>query len=58
MPATFTRAGKSRLPILKVSGIAIPQMPLNRSEAEVQKDIQDYMMQRFEHELNWLLASK
>lgn len=27
----FTRAGKSRLPIEKVSGIAVPQMPLNRS---------------------------
>lgn len=55
---TFTRAGVSRLPILKVSGIAIPQMPMNRSEAEVQQDIQDYMMKRFEHELNWLIGSK
>lgn len=55
---TFTRAGKSRLPILKVTGIAVPQMPMNRSEADVQRDIQDYMMQRIEHELQWLIGGK
>lgn len=47
---TFTRAGKRRFPIKKVVGIAIPQMPMNRSQAEVQKDILDYMKQRIEHE--------
>ncbi len=47
---TFTRAGKRRFPIKKVVGIAIPQMPMNRSEAEVQKDILEYMKQRIEHE--------
>ena len=50
MPLTFTRAGKARLPIMKVSGIAIPQMPTNRSEADVQNDIKEYMYQRMEHE--------
>jgi len=55
---TFTRAGKRRLPIMKVSGIAVPQMPMNRSEADVQRDIQDYMMKRFEHELQWLIGGK
>lgn len=47
---TFTRAGKGRFPIKKVVGIAIPQMPMNRSQAEVQQDILDYMKQRIEHE--------
>lgn len=47
---TFTRAGKRRFPIKKVVGIAIPQMPMNRSQAEVQKDILEYMKQRIEHE--------
>lgn len=47
---TFTRAGKKRFPIKKVAGIAIPQMPMNRSQAEVQKDILEYMKQRIEHE--------
>lgn len=55
---TFTRAGRSRLPIMKVTGIAVPQMPMNRSEADVQRDIQDYMMQRFEHEIQWLIGGK
>ena len=36
---TFTRKGKARLPILKVSGIAIPQMPTNRAQDDVQDDI-------------------
>ena len=51
----FTRKGKERLPIVKVEGIAIPQMPLNRSEPEVQKDIMDYMAQRTEHEFMRLM---
>lgn len=47
---TFTRAGKQRFPIKKVVGIAIPQMPMNRSQAAVQGDIKDYMEKRIEHE--------
>ena len=47
---TFTRAGKERYPIEKVVGIAIPQMPMNRSQDEVKQDILDYMKQRIEHE--------
>lgn len=35
----FTRTGKSRLPIKKVSGIAIPQMPLNRGRPEVESEL-------------------
>lgn len=48
---TFTRKGKDRLPIVKVEGIAIPQMPMNRSQSDVQKDILDYMEKRIEHEI-------
>lgn len=55
---TFTRSGKDRLPIVKVTGIAIPQMPLNRSEQDIQKDIQEYMMKRYEHELQQLIRGK
>lgn len=47
---TFTRKGKARFPIEKVVGIAIPQMPMNRSQGAVQKDILDYMKERIEHE--------
>ena len=53
---TFTRVGKSRFPIKKVVGIAIPQMPMNRSQEEVQKDIVNYMRKRIEHEFMRLLA--
>lgn len=51
---TFTRAGKGRFPIMKVVGIAIPQMPTNRSEAEVQADILSYMAERIAHEFSVL----
>lgn len=53
----FTRRGKARLPIAPVKGIAIPQMPLNRSEPDVQKDIMDYMEKRTEHEFMQLMRS-
>lgn len=55
---TFTREGKERLPIRKVSGIAIAQMPLNRSEAEVQKDIKDFLEKQMEQRFNYLLMSR
>lgn len=56
MPHTWTRAGKERFPIMKVSGIAIPQMPTNRSEADVQNDIKDYMYKRMEHEFSRIIG--
>ena len=45
---TFARSSKERGPILKVTGIAIPQMPLNRSEADVQQDIKEYLEKQME----------
>ena len=54
---TFTRAGKGRLPIMKVEGIAIPQMPMNRSAGDVQRDIAAYLQDRMQHEFMRLLAS-
>jgi len=57
MPLTWTRDTKKRLPITKMVSVAIPQMPMNRSEADVQKDIKDYMYQRLEHEFNQLLGN-
>jgi len=46
----FVREGKSRLPIVKVVGVAIPQMPMNRAKDSVQDDILDYLKKRIEHE--------
>lgn len=51
----FTRTGTSRLPIEVMSGIAIPQMPINRSEADVQHDIGQFVEERARHELEYLL---
>lgn len=42
----FVREGKERTPIRPIAGIAIPQMPMNRSEDDVQRDIADYMLDR------------
>ncbi|MBE5791640.1 MAG: hypothetical protein E7322_05715 [Clostridiales bacterium] len=47
----FTREGNDRdAPISKIVGIAIPQMPLNRSEDEIRKSIADKLYERVEHE--------
>ena len=52
----FTRKTKERFPIMKVESMAIPQMPMNRSEPDVQNDIKTYMQQRMEHEFQRLIA--
>ena len=53
---TFTRMSKARIPILKVMGIAIPQMPTNRAEGDVQADLMEYIMQLVDHELSFLIS--
>ena len=45
----FTRRTKARLPIVRVVGLGVPQMPLNRSEEKVQDALLDYAGQRLEH---------
>lgn len=52
----FTRRGKDRLPIAKVVGIGVPQMPMNRSQADVQEDILDMLKARIEHEHQYLIS--
>lgn len=51
----YTRVSKKRLPIKKVIGMSIPQMPMNRSEEDVQKDIADYLQVRIEQRLRRLI---
>ena len=41
---TFTR----RLPIARVAGLSVPQMPLNQSKPKVENALHDYMAQRLE----------
>lgn len=40
---TFARSSKARGPILKLTGLAIPQMPMNRAQDDVQRDIKEYL---------------
>lgn len=54
--ATFTRTGEDRLPIARVVGLGVPQMPLNRSKDDVQEDIMDTLMKRLEHEHAYLIS--
>ena len=55
---TYARSSKERGPLLKVEGIAIPQMPMNRSEAEVQEDIKQFLMAQIEHEFMNVMAGR
>ena len=52
----FTRSGDERLPIDKIVGIAIPQMPMNRSEDRVQQDVKEYLTARLEHEHEFMIG--
>lgn len=52
----FTRMGKDQLPIVKVVGIGIPQMPMNRAQDDVQSDIMAFLMDRIEHEHKFLIS--
>ena len=52
---TFTRKGQSRFPIAPVEGIAIPQMPMNRSKGAIEKDVKELLEKRMEHVLEQVL---
>lgn len=52
----FARVGKDRLPIVSVSGLGVPQMPMNRSKDDVQKEIVAHLIERIEHEHNYLIS--
>lgn len=53
---TFTRVGKGRFPIARVVGIGVPQMPMNRSQDDVQKQINETLIKRLEHEHKFLIS--
>lgn len=53
----FTRRTKARLPIVRVVGLGVPQMPLNRSADEVQDQILDLCGRRLEHNFMHMFGS-
>lgn len=52
----FTRKTAARLPIVRVVGLAVPQMPLNRSAEETQDQILDLTARRLEHNFYFMLG--
>lgn len=53
----FTRTRKTPRPIARVPGLALPQMPLNKSENEVRKLIHEKMEMRLDHHFNRFLGT-
>ena len=52
----FTRKTSARLPIVRVVGLAVPQMPLNRSAEETQNQILELAGKRLEHNFYYMLG--
>ena len=52
----FTRRTKARLPIVRVVGLGVAQMPLNRSRDEVTDAILDYTEKRLEHNFGRIMS--
>ena len=53
----FTRRTKDRLPIVRVAGVGVPQMPLNRSRADIEKELVDLMEARLRHNFNYMVQT-
>ena len=63
--ATFTRAKRAGLPpkpnnmpIYRVTGLAVPQMPMNLAEKDVQEDIVNRLMDKIEKEYDKLMKKR
>lgn len=52
----FTRRSKERLPIVRVVGLGVPQMPLNRSADDVQERILAIAGNRLEHNFMFMFG--
>lgn len=56
--AAFTRRTKARFPIVRVVGLGVPQMPLNRSADKVQDEILELAGKRLEHNFMHLMNTR
>ena len=54
--AAFVRKGKARFPIVHVSGIGVPQMPLNKSRTRMEDDIIKLLDERMDHVWDQIMA--
>lgn len=53
----YARTSRSPGPIDKLTGIAIPQMPMNLAEPLVQQDLKDYLEKQIDERMRWLVMS-
>lgn len=53
----FTRRTAARLPIVRVVGLGVPQMPLNRSADDIQESILQVAGDRLEHNFMYMFGS-
>ena len=52
----FTRRTAERYPIVRVVGLGVPQMPLNRSQEKVEDSILEYTERRLDHHFARMLS--
>lgn len=52
----FTRRTHNRFPIVRVVGLGVPQMPLNRSSGDVQDALLEYIGNRLEHNFMFMFG--
>ena len=53
----FARRYRTRLPIIRVVGVASPQMPLNQSDEKVQDALLEYTGDRLEHNFDYMMGA-
>lgn len=53
----FTRKTSKRLPVQPVVSVSVPQMPMNRSQDEIQADIKKYLKERIDARLRALIMN-
>lgn len=58
--AVFVRSEKAgfppkNTPIIRVTGLAVPQMPMNRAQDEVQNDVREFINKRIDAEFNYIM---
>lgn len=52
----FTRRTAARLPIVRVVGLGVPQMPMNRSSDNVSESLLEYAQKRLEHNFSYMMS--
>ena len=54
----YTRRTKKALPIVRISGLGLPQMPINLASEDVQDAFLDLAGKRLEHNFSYLMSFK